>query len=322
MKKLLGILSVSALTVGSTAPIINYALFAPSQTVIKNFKYSYDFKNLNWNDIKWENKNGIKVAELSSDEFTKSLTDCIQLMFDSIPERDSNIYKINMISTTFTGFTESANNNVEVFSKEFVDAKKDLNKMDVQNHRLVIEQYTDPNNGTFYYINVFATINKKEVRLYGGNSSERFSDLSEIKSQFTNNFELEITMEVWIDGEDSLDWGIFFPENIDFQLKSQMINWFMDDLQSDMRAKVIAHINEEKNTSLTKIDRPKKIYRAIPQPGGKTFISGEEIPDNELIKDPYFYIGIESKEQAFGEYKVLIKNRPPKEEVIEYIKNN
>ncbi|AUM62920.1 hypothetical protein [Spiroplasma monobiae] len=117
-------------------------------------------------------------------------------------------------------------------------------------------------------------------------------------------------MEVWIDGEDKEYWGIELQQNIDFQIKSQIINWFMMEQQTQMRSEVIKHINKEVNTQITKIDRPIKLYEAKLSTNAKTFEPGNEIGDNILIgsEHPYFYIGITSSEQAFGEYKLLVKN--------------
>ncbi|AUM62919.1 hypothetical protein [Spiroplasma monobiae] len=137
MKKLLGILSTATLTIGSVAPIINYAIYAPSLTVIRKISYTYNLKDLEWDSIKFFNVNGIQTATLTSQDFTNELIECIQKMYDEIPEKDSNVYKINKITTQFIQ-SGSVNNDVKLFNEKFIAANKDVNKLNVKNHKVVI----------------------------------------------------------------------------------------------------------------------------------------------------------------------------------------
>ncbi|QHX36932.1 hypothetical protein [Spiroplasma sp. BIUS-1] len=319
MKKLLGVLSATTLAIGTITPIVNFALYAPTQTITKQFSYKYNFNQFSLSDDDFKPVNGVLKAVYTSDDFTKSLTDCIQKMFDSIPEEQSNVYNIKKITTSFVNSTSYANNDVTSFNEAFKDANKDIKKMNIKNHRLEIEKYSDPASGPLYYVNVWVSIGGKEVRLFGGSSYKKFNSLKDIQKEFTNTFDLEIVMEVIIEGYDKTDWGIELPQNIDFQTKTQIINWFMMVDQTEMRNKIIDHINKEKKTKITKMDWPRNLYKAVLGPDGK-YIVGDPIGDGFTLgkEYPYFYIGITSKDEANGEFKILVKNTPgPKEPIPE-----
>ncbi|ALD66755.1 hypothetical protein [Spiroplasma cantharicola] len=316
MKKLLIILSTSALSVGAIAPVVNFSLYAPVEIITKKISYSYDFKKFNWNNLQFKTINGISQAELTNEEFTKALRDCVEKMFEEIPEEISNVYFINSITTNFNGDLGSKNSQAEEFSKEFEDANKNINAMNIKNHTLVIERYNDPTLGYLYFANVYASINNQKIRLFGLNSSKPFQTLDDLKNEFENIFELEIHKEIRIDGYDKNPWGLKFPQNVPFPPEYYIIGWFMsaNEESKKMRKDVLKHINEVKKVKLNEIDRPETVYRAIFDKDTNTYSPGKAYEDSVRVDEDYFYIGITNKEGAFGEYKILIKNTPGKED--------
>ncbi|WP_342258878.1 hypothetical protein [Spiroplasma endosymbiont of Dioctria linearis] len=314
MKKLIIMLSASAVSIASLAPIVNYAFYSPIETITKKISYNYDFAKLDWNNLQFKDVNGISQAELTSKDFTNSLKKCVEEMFLAIPEEISNVYSIKTITTSFNGSMDYKNSQAEEFSKEFVDANKDINAMKIENHTLVIERFNDPALGYLYYANVYASINNKQIRLFGLNSSNPYKNLDDLKKEFENTFELEIEKQIWIDGFDEQPWGIEIPQNNAFQYVKQIINWFMstDEESKEMREKVIMHINIEKKVKLEKIDRPVTLYYANFNEKTKSYFPGDEYANNEEVIEEYFYMGITSNQNAFGEYKILIKNTPGK----------
>ncbi|WP_339030269.1 hypothetical protein [Spiroplasma endosymbiont of Cantharis nigra] len=318
MKKLIIMLSASAVSIASVAPIINYAFYSPIETIEKYISYHYDFAKFDWNNLQFRDVNGISQAELTSKDFTNSLKKCVEEMFLAIPDEISNVYSIKTITTSFNGSTNYKNSQAEEFSKEFVDANKDINAMKIENHTLVIERFNDPALGYLYYANVYALINNQQIRLFGLNSSNPYKNLDDLKKEFKNTFKLEIQKQIWIDGFDEQPWGIEFPQNLPFAPAWYVIGWFMStDIESkEVREKVIAHINNVKKVQLKKLDRPENLYYAKFSEESKTFSVGEKYNRNDEVKDEYFYIGITNKENAYGEYKVLIKNTLGEEETI------
>ncbi|WP_339033883.1 hypothetical protein [Spiroplasma endosymbiont of Cantharis rufa] len=318
MKKLIIMLSASAVSIASVAPIVNYAFYSPIEIITKRISYNYNFAKFDWNNLQFKDVNGISQAELTSKDFTNSLKKCVEEMFLAIPEEISNVYSIKTITTSFNGSMNYKNSQAEEFSKEFVDANKDINAMKIEDHTLVIERFNDPALGYLYYANVYASINNKQIRLFGLNSSNPYKGLDDLKKEFKNTFELEIEKHISIDGFDEQPWGIEFPQNLPFAPAEYVIGWFMStNIESkEVREKVIAHINNVKKVQLEKFDRPENLYYAKFNEESKTYSVGEKYNMNDVIKDEYFYIGITNKENAFGEYKVLIKNTLGEEETI------
>ncbi len=314
MKKLIIMLSASAVSIASVAPIVNYAFYSPIETITKKISYKYDFAKFDWNNLQFRDVNGISQAELTSKDFTNSLKKCVEEMFLAIPEEISNVYSIKTITTSFNGSMNYKNSQAEEFSKEFVDANKNIDAMKIENHTLVIERFNDPALGYLYYANVYASINNQQIRLFGLNSSNPYKNLDDLKKEFKNTFELEIEKQIWIDGFDEQPWGIEIPQNNAFQFVEQIIEWFMSSHKESkkMREEIIAHINSVKKVKLEKIDVPKNIYYANYNNENNTFYVGERYKDDARVREEYFYLGITSKENAFGEYKILIKNTPGK----------
>ncbi|AGR42402.1 hypothetical protein [Spiroplasma diminutum] len=309
MKKILTILSTVTLSTAAVVPIINGFVYAPSQSYKMSYSYSYNLRNLDWNNIDFKEENGIKKATLTSPEFTQSLKDTVEQMFNDIKESGYTEYEVIDIRSDYSNHGQSnLYGDLETFNELFSSANLDINDLNIQSQNLIIEQFDDPSSGVSYYENIEAIINNQKVKLYAYRNPKPINNLETLKSNFKNTFTLEVIKEVWIDGEDSKYWQLQLPQNIEFQYVDQIIGWFMNSENANIRNSVIEHINNEKNVKLTKFDRPERLYKAIWDENLKTYIAGEQYASNAVVKEEYFYIGITSKEEANGEYKVIVKN--------------
>ncbi|WP_339020599.1 hypothetical protein [Spiroplasma endosymbiont of Atherix ibis] len=305
MKKILNVLGGTFLSVGTIIPVINYNFYINTKIEIVTKSYSYNFSSLDIKNIKFTNINGIEKAIINPPDLTNALKSCVTELFNSIDIEKSNKYSIGNISTNFVE-AYSQNNDIKLFSKKFINAQKNIDNMNIQNHRLEIERYNDQNSGVSYFINALATIGNENVRLYGPSSYKPLKNLKDIQREFKNTFNLEITMEVWINGEDKENWGFELSQNMAFQNKEQIIDWLM--INKDKIKEIVDHINKVKNTKITKMEKPKKLYKAE-STDGKIFKLGDEYENNnDPIKDEYFYIDITSKSESQGEFKILVKN--------------
>ncbi|AUB31961.1 hypothetical protein [Spiroplasma floricola] len=303
MKKMLSFLGVTTLSVGAITPVINYNVSSTNNIINVTESYTYSITNEDMQNLNFVTENGIEKAILSPTDLKKNFEKCVNNLLAAVDINLTNDYKIEKITTDFIEKDAWQNNDVDLFNKKFKEAKKKSTSLNIKDHWIEIERYKDPNSGISYFVNALAKIDDDNVRLYGSNSYKPIKDLNELQVEFKNTFNLEMKMEISIEGADKEDWGFELPQNIDFQSKEQIINWLMNE-----KDKVKEHIYKIEDAKLNDIDRPENLYKAIFS--NDTYSVGEKIitNDNAPIKDEYFYIGITSKNEAKGEYKMLVKN--------------
>ncbi|AGR41536.1 hypothetical protein [Spiroplasma taiwanense] len=325
MKKVLFSLTATSLTLAAFTPIVNRQnrIDPPFTTIEKRFSYSYNFNNLDFNSCNWNiNAEGLKSCTLSTPEFSHGLEDMIKEIYQFVIAEKfaTNQYKVLSIYTNFNNRSDSLRNELDNFNELLyinTPTNTNIDQVKVTNQSVTFERTYDPYFGDKFYVkNVIAEIENhetnisKKINLYGIPSYHVFKSVDELKTNFINHFNFELTLVIdltYID--DIFKSEIILPNEVYFQAPIQIINWFEKN-ENKQREKVLEYINKELSISLKKIDKISKFYKAEYDFNSNQFVPvGNNIGDSrEFYEDPYFFIGVTSEDESIGEFKMLIKN--------------